>query len=479
LRVERLSDEFKPTTRNSDRTTRLGGAFAMTPKNLLSTRQQRLRRRKWKQVLLIAAAILVPILSALAGISVHLTLHGQKSLPVRLAERVANWFVPPDYAFNGRDRLNILIIGADYDYDNKARPLPKPARSDTILIVSLSRDGEASILSIPRDTVVRFNGKLHKINAAHAIGGPELLRQVIEEQFGIQIHHFVQVTYEAFVKLVDLVGGVDLFVEYDMHYDDNWGKLHIHLQRGFQHLDGTQALGFVRYRGKGYRRFCPKCKVKIEHWDPRGDLGRVERQQQFLKELAKKLLQPKMVTKLPQLVSIAHRYVATDMDLKTLLSLANFARQLNLDNMKTATLPGTGARSSFLGSIVIPDREKAPQVLAELLGSTFVPSLWEQGAGSVGGAVRVAARVERSRKPKVTEQRAEEEEPPDVQTIEGVPINHEPIEVTPIEPIITQPPSPPTTPESPAPKSEEQSPSPSNTPPEQTPQPKPAEPTPR
>jgi LCP family protein required for cell wall assembly len=438
-----------------------------------------LRRKKWKRVLLIAAAILVPILSALAGVSVHLALHGQKSLPVRLVERVANWFVPPDYAFNGRERLNILIIGADYDYDNKARPLPKPARSDTILIVSLSRDGQASILSIPRDTVVRFNGKLHKINAAHAIGGPELLRQVIEEQFGIQIHHFVQVTYEAFVKLVDLVGGVDLFVEYDMHYDDNWGKLHIHLQRGSQHLDGTQALGFVRYRGKGYRKFCPKCKVKIEHWDPRGDLGRVERQQQFLKELAKKLLQPKMVTKLPQLVSIAHQYVATDMDLKTLLSLANFARLLNLDNMKTATLPGIGARSSFLGSILIPDREKAPQVLAELFGSTFIPSLWEQGAGSVGGAVRVAARVERSRKPKVTEQRAEEEEPPDVQTIEGVPINHEPIEVTPIEPIITQPPSPPIAPEPSTPKSEEQSPSPPNTPSEQIPLPKPTEPAPR
>jgi len=451
----------------------------MTPKYLLSTRQQRLRRRKWKRVCLIAAAFLVPILSALAGISAHLTLHGQKSLPVRLVEQVTNWFVLPNYAFNGRDRLNILIIGADYDYDNKARPLPKPARSDTILIVSLSQDGEASILSIPRDTVVRFNGKLHKINAAHAIGGPELLRQVIEEQFGIQIHHFVQVTYEAFVKLVDLVGGIDLFVEHDMHYDDNWGKLHIHLQRGFQHLDGTQALGFVRYRGKGYRRFCPKCKVKIEHWDPRGDLGRVERQQQFLKELAKKLLQPKMVTKLPQFVSVARQYVATDMDLKTLLSLANFARQLNLDSMKTATLPGTNARSSFLGSIMIPDREKALQVLAELLGSTFIPSLWEQGAGSVGGAVRVAARVERSKKPKVTEQRVEEEEPPDIQTIEDVPINHEPIEVTPIEPIILQPPSPPTAPESPTPKFEEQSPLPPNTPPEQTPKPKPTEPTPR
>ncbi|MCX7966949.1 MAG: LCP family protein [Armatimonadetes bacterium] len=417
----------------------------MTPKNLITSRQQRLRQKKWRRTMLIVAAVLVPILSAMAGVSVYLSKHGQKSIPVRLAERVANWFVPPDYAFAGRDRLNILVVGADYDYDNKARPLPKPARSDTILIVSLSRDGEASILSIPRDTVVRFNGKLHKINAAHAIGGPELLKQVIEEQFGIQIHHFVQVTYEAFVKLVDLVGGIDIFVEYDMHYDDNWGKLHIHLQRGFHHLNGEQALGFVRYRSKGYRKFCPKCKVKITHWDPRGDLGRVERQQLFLKELAKKLLQPSMVTKLPQLASIAHQYVATDMSTRTLLSLANFVRQLNLDNMKTATLPGIGARSWFLGSIVIPDREKVPQVLSELFGSTFIVSLWEQGAGSIGGAIKVAARQERRRKPQAAHH--QEEEPKDVQTIEGVPINHEPIEVVPIDPPPLQVPPPPVAPE--------------------------------
>ncbi len=418
----------------------------MTSKNLVSLRQQRLKWRKWRRVALIAAAMLISILSAMVGVSVYLSKHGKKSIPVQLVERFANWFVPPDYAFAGRNRLNILIVGADYDYDNKARPLPRPARSDTILIVSLSRDGEASILSIPRDTVVRFNGKLHKINAAHAIGGPELLRQVIEEQFGIQIHHFVQITFDAFVKLVDLVGGIDLFVEYDMHYDDNWGKLHIHLQRGFQHLNGEQALGFVRYRGKGYKKFCPKCKVKITHWDPRGDLGRVERQQAFLKELAKKLLQPRMVTKLPQLASIAHRYVATDMSVRALLSLANLARQSNLDNIRTATLPGIEARNSFLGSILIPDREKAPQVLSELLGSTFLLSLWEQGAGSIGGAIRVAARHERGGKPREIKPQVEEE-PTDVQAVEGVPLNHEPIEVIPIEPQLPQPPPPPTAPE--------------------------------
>ncbi len=403
----------------------------MATRNLLSVNQRENKRRKWRQVALVFAFILVPILSALAGISVYLARHGQKSITIRVAEKVANLFVPTDYAFAGRDRLNILVVGADYDYDNKARPLPKPARSDTIMVFSLAKGGDVSILSIPRDTVVRFNGKLHKINAAHAVGGPEFLKQVIEEQFGIQIHHFVQVTYEAFVKLVDLVGGIDIFVEYDMHYDDNWGKLHIHLQRGFQHLDGEQALGFVRYRGKGYRRYCPKCKVKITHWDPRGDLGRIERQQQFLKVLAKKLMQPRMVTKLPSLVLIAHKYVATDMDLRTLLSIANFARQIDFDNTKTASLPGIGARSPFLGSIIIPDQQKAMKVLSQFFGSTFYASVWEQGAGSIGGAVKVGVRSEQTRRPNIVRQ---DEEPTDNQTVEGIPINHEPIEVTPLEP---------------------------------------------
>ena len=415
-------------------------------RHLLRRRNPIDRRQRWRRRLLLIAAIMVPVLSALAGVSVYLSRHGEKSLPVRLAERVASWFVPPDYAFAGRDRLNILVVGADYDYDNKARPLPRPARSDTILIVSLSRNGKAAILSIPRDTIVRFNGKLHKINAAHAIGGPELLQQVLAEQFGIETHHFVQITFDAFVKLVDLVGGVDLFVEYDMHYDDNWGKLHIHLQRGLYHLDGEQAIGFVRYRGKGYRRYCPKCKVKIEHFDPRGDLGRVERQQQFLKALAKKLLESRMIVKLPQLISIAHRYVATDMDLRTLLSLANFAKQLNLDAIQTATLSGKEARHPRLGSIIIPDKEKDPKVLSELLGATFLAAAWEQGAGSLGMLVRVAARPAKAAKPPVPRtRRGGREEASEAQTVEGVPINHEPIEVVPVEPAEPSTPSPPPT----------------------------------
>lgn len=425
-------------------------------------------RRRW---LLVIGAILVWVLCGAAGVSIYLKRQGKKSLPTRFIERVAQWVVSPDYAFAGRDRLNILILGADHDYDNKARPLPRPARSDTILVVSLSRYGEASILSIPRDTMVRFNRKLHKINAAHAIGGPELVQQVLMDQFGIVTHHFVQITFDAFVKLVDLVGGVELFVEYDMHYDDNWGKLHIHLQRGWHRLNGEQAMGYVRYRGKGYRRFCPKCKVKIEHWDPRGDLGRVERQQQFLKVLAKKLLQPNMVTKLPRLVSIAHQYIATDMDLRTMLSLANFARQLNLDAIKTATLPGIQVYHARLGSTLVPDREKVPQVLGELLGSTFLVSAWEQGGATlVGSAVRFASRSARphpQRRP--TSRHEEPTEPPEIDNLEGIPINHEPSEVVPLEPP-PPPVSPPPPPKEPKEeKSPPEQPSTQPTPPESNP----------
>ncbi|GBC99353.1 Regulatory protein MsrR [bacterium HR17] len=419
--------------------------------------QRRRRFRRLRRIALVAGLVVLNALACLAGVSVYLHRQGKATPVQRLVERVADWVVPSDYAFAGRDRLNILIVGADRDYDNRGRPMPTPARSDTILVASLSRDGTVALLSIPRDTLVRYNGRLHKINAVHAIGGPQELQKVLADEFGIDTHHFVQVTFDAFVKLVDLVGGVDLFVEYDMHYDDNWGNLHIHLQRGWHHLNGKDAIGYVRYRGKGYRRFCPKCRVKIEHWDPTGDLGRVQRQQKFLKTLAQKLLQSNMVTKLPRLVAIAREYLATDMDTRTMLSLANFARTVSLDKMKTATLPGNFARHPRLGSILIPDREKAPQVLADLLGPTFLIAQWEHGAGSIEGLLRVASRPERNGRriapanrtvgavPETTET-PEEQEPttPD----EGVPIGHEPVEVIPMPtPHSVAPPPPPVKPD--------------------------------
>ncbi|MFA0730535.1 MAG: hypothetical protein RJAPGHWK_000363 [Candidatus Fervidibacter sp.] len=420
----------------------------------ISDRQRRRRWEKGRRVLIALGLCLTLAISCFAGVSLYLHRQGKRTPVEHLAETVANWVVPADYAFAGRDRLNILVVGADRDYDNRGRPLPKPARSDTILVISLNRDGSGAILSIPRDTIIRYNGKLHKINAVHAIGGPQELQKVLAEEFGIETHHFVQVTFDAFVKLVDLVGGVDLFVEYDMHYDDNWGNLHIHLQRGFHHLNGKEAIGYVRYRGKGYRRFCPKCKVKIEHWDPTGDIGRVQRQQKFLRALAKKLLQPSMVAKLPQLAAIAHEYLATDMDTRTMLSLANFARQVNLDDIKTATLPGLFARHPRLGSILIPDREKTPQVLADLLGTTFLVAQWEQGAGDVSRLLKVAARPRadhptRSHRRRTPHPEATPTEDLEANSSEGVPLNHEPVEVVPLpsEGVIAPP--PPVQPEAP------------------------------
>lgn len=359
-------------------------------------RRSRQRRGFWWWLVLGLSFLFSSALGLLVGVIVYQRQRGKEPVTHQIArqvvKRVARWVIPPDYAFSGRDRLNVLVIGVDYEYDRRGRPLPKPARSDTILIISFLRDGAINLLSIPRDTLVRFRGRLHRINAVHAISGPEGLQDFLASYFGVETHHFVQVTYEAFVKLVDLVGGVDLFVEYDMHYDDNWGNLHIHLRRGFHHLDGRKALGYVRYR-KGRRRYCPRCKVKIRHWDPTGDLGRMKRQQRFLRALATKILTPQMVLKLPQLIAIARKHLVTDMDTRTMLSLANFIRQLKMErDIRATILPCRFVRHPRIGSVAIPDRQKAPKVLAETLGLTFHAIAWEKGEGKISAAHFVFAR---------------------------------------------------------------------------------------
>jgi hypothetical protein len=212
----------------------------------------------------------------------------------------------------------------------------------------------------------------------------------------------------------------------------------------------------------------------------------VERQQKFLKALAKKLLQPSMVAKLPQLAAIAHEYLATDMDLRTMLSLANFARQANLDAIQTATLPGLIARHPRLGSILIPDREKAPQVLADLLGTTFLVAQWEQGAGSVGSLLKVTARTEPSHPVRSHRRHARQPEAPPTEDLEpasqeGVPINHEPVEVVPMPPEVETP-APSVKPEAPPPNPTKPTPPDKNSntpsPPEPSPNAPPQQPSP-
>ncbi len=150
-------------------------------------------------------------------------------------------------------------------------------RTDSIILVHVpSSGGKASLVSIPRDSYVPIPGHgSNKINAAFAFGGAKLLTQTIEQNTGIYLDGYLEIGFAGFANVVDSLGGVDVCVPFDMNDQD----AAIDLKKGCQTLDGPTALGYVRARKS----------------DPRGDIGRAERQRQFLGAVLKKAATPSTV----------------------------------------------------------------------------------------------------------------------------------------------------------------------------------------
>lgn len=240
-----------------------------------------------------------------------------------------------------RHGTNILVMGID------ERP-GDHGRSDTMMLVCIDPDrARVNLLSIPRDTLVTLPGHgQQKINAAYAYGGPSLAKQTVAELTGLPVDYYIKVNLRGFVKLVDLVGGVDINVPEKMDYEDPTQGLSIHLRPGMQHLDGETALGYVRFRG-----------------DPRADLGRIERQQGFLRALAGQVLKPSILPKLPALIAQARSMVATDIPAAEQVSLAVSAYRSSNNGVEMATVPGTPKYIDGI-SYYVPDLDKLRQQLS-------------------------------------------------------------------------------------------------------------------
>ncbi len=154
-------------------------------------------------------------------------------------------------SLDGGDSLTILILGCDADYSGKRRVSNSHARSDMMMVARLDFNRKiVGAVSIPRDTLCAVPGyRRQKINAYHAIGGPDLARRAVEHLLpGVKVDRVAVLNFDAFVEIVDMLGGVEMYIPKDMNYDDYGGGLHIHLKKGRQVLNGKDALGFVRYR---------------------------------------------------------------------------------------------------------------------------------------------------------------------------------------------------------------------------------------
>jgi LCP family protein required for cell wall assembly len=221
--------------------------------------------------------------------------------------------------------VNLLVVGED-DVEGSRR-------SDTVAFVAIDLDGRTvRILSLPRDTRVEIPGHgWQKLNHSFAYGGVDLLRDTVSRLLNMPIHYYTMVDYDSFPALVDLVGGVDLNVEKRMRYVDRAGKLNINIPAGPQHLNGTQALHYVRFRH-----------------DALGDIGRVHRQQQFIKALLAKVREPQNLERVGDLAKQISRQVKTDLSTAQAVQLAAFIRDMNRRQILFQLLPG---KPAYIGGV--------------------------------------------------------------------------------------------------------------------------------
>ncbi len=230
------------------------------------------RKRRWGRIIGVTSLILVIALVASA-----LFLYKWASDVFDKIEKVPVASVLSDDTSQG---TNYLLVGSDNgEAGGEQRAGVEGRRSDTIMVLNV-KDGKAKMLSLNRDLWVAnpATGENGRLNATYN-QGPANLIQAVTENFGIPVNHYIEIDFISFSGLVDSFGGIDIFFEHPAF--DLASGLDVK-QSGLVHLDGDQALAYVRSRH--YAEMIDGQVVL----DPTSDLGRVQRQQVFLREIMKK-----------------------------------------------------------------------------------------------------------------------------------------------------------------------------------------------
>ena len=258
----------------------------------------------------------------------------------------------PRSQFPDKNRVTVLLLGKDYNRDKKGMPYTKGARADSIMLLSLDLENQkVSALSIPRDTrVTAPDHKTGKINATYARGGEKLIRETVGELLGVVPDYYIALKPDAVKALVDSLGGVEVESIDTMNWDDDWGQLHIHLPAGQQTVDGTQAVGFARFR---------ETKPGFPRSKEEGDPRRMARQQQLIRAMVAKGKSPANWLNIDGIVNTGFEQVETDLSRQQVFALASLFRSTAPDTMQSATLPGRGTmRGHGPYFYVLDDRKK-------------------------------------------------------------------------------------------------------------------------
>ncbi len=255
--------------------------------------------------------------------------------------------------FQGQPHINLLLLGADDDQ-----------HTDTMKLVSVDfTRSDVSVLSIPRDTWVAIPGHGYsRVNAAYTWGGKGEAKRIALAQTvvatlladlsgqPVRIDHYICVHTDGLDRVIDAMGGIDITVEKQMDYDDKADQLFIHLRPGLQHLNGSQAEGYVRFRH-----------------DAEGDYGRIRRQDRFLQALVAKLGAPNERARLPRLIGPMMQMVSTDISGADFLALADLTHKVGMNGIRMAVLPTVPTHKSAAAVLEVRDTAKAALVINEVL----------------------------------------------------------------------------------------------------------------
>ncbi len=218
---------------------------------------------------------------------------------------------------------NILLLGVDVE----------AKLTDVMMLCQIDPvDHQVSMLSIPRDTRIKLNSRNMKINSSFSHGGVEQVITCVKELTGLPVHHYFLIDTKAFRDTIDALGGVYFTVPRKMDYEDPLQNLYIHLERGYQLLDGDKAEQLVRFR-----RYT------------NGDIDRIKVQQDFMKELIEQKLTAAYILKIPEVYSIVEKNSSTDM---TRREMIDAGKQLlavkDSEKFKSFTVPGEG---QYIGEV--------------------------------------------------------------------------------------------------------------------------------
>ncbi|GJQ37542.1 MAG TPA: LCP family protein [Anaerolineales bacterium] len=278
--------------------------------------------------------------------------------------------------WDGASRINIAFFGLRGD-DGQGEGCP--TCTDTIMVLTVDPVTKtAGMLSIPRDMWVNIPGAGYsRINTAWAIGenaklpggGSALAMQTVSQFIGVPIHYYVQVDFGTFVSFINLIGGIDVYVEERMVLDPlGAGQDHFVLKPGDdRHLTGPRALAYARCRHESQG-----CSG--------GDVGRAKRQQQVILAIRDKVLEPEtfatLITQAPQLYAEFSSGIHTNMSLENAIQLAVLAKDIRVEDIKRGVIDTTMAipADTTINGVPANVLRPVPDLIRILRDEIFVPS---------------------------------------------------------------------------------------------------------